>query len=140
MVAYGSGSIPVRALQVARLLWLPIHLTRGMNVERYTLELDNGDTLYRYPVPVALTLPGEAPERFADLTTTDRKNGGCRVIGGDYGDLWHCGYTAQDGQTTLYQPDLISPHSDLSEDEVIDTATDILLFAFSSIGWDCITH
>lgn len=93
--------------------------------------------VYRYEIRQPLTLPGLASERRADLWLDELDSArGCRVVGGDRGDLEFRGYWRREEQnvTEVCDPVLVTAFDDLSEQEAYDIATEILEQSFASIG------
>lgn len=91
-----------------------------------------------------LSIPVEANDRYAGLSLSEiRSDRGCRVIGGDKGDLWFDGYEVARGKTIIYKPCVYGFSHDFQEwdaDEVDDLAEEILLEAFESVGVECVEH
>lgn len=86
-----------------------------------------------YRVTAEISIPEEAPKKHADLSSNEVDRG-YRVIGGDKGDLYHKGYTVENGRTILYTPVLVTTLEDLTHDEVNEIAQEILDFSYDSIG------
>lgn len=95
--------------------------------------------LHYYQLPQRLALPGHAPKKFAELTSTEVNRGG-RIIGGDQGDIHFMGYVLEDDPeiTVLIDPELRTTHATLSPDEVMEVAEGVLAEAFASIGMECL--
>ena len=93
-----------------------------------------------YPLEHEMALEVEADPRFGDLgiRESNRYNGRSRRIGGDKGDLLFDGYDVLDGRTVLRAPAFCTAFDDLTEQEVLDYAQEVLDEAFASIGTDCV--
>lgn len=97
----------------------------------------------RYSIE-CLEVEGEAPRKYAEpsfskIRSAERKGrSSARVIGGDQGDIHFDGYSLEDGKTILTDPILVTTHDDLSEDDVINIANEILACAMDSIGFEAL--
>lgn len=86
-----------------------------------------------------LSLPVAANPKFASLSFSELNKRGCRIIGGDLGDLEFNGYTIENGETILDRPVLVTM-LDLDNDEIEDISNGILQFSFESIGIETVEH
>lgn len=86
-----------------------------------------------------ISLEGEAPAKYADLSFSEWNRCDYRTIGGDKGDLLFEGYIIRDGRTVLYKPKLRTTLEGLLPDEVDEIAQEILDFSFASIGFEGLT-
>lgn len=99
-----------------------------------------------YPVERELTIPKLANRRYEDPSSSevDAVNRGYRydyrVIGGDKGDLYFCGFNVRepDGDTVINGPTLATSMSVTTQEEIDAIAEEILAEAFYSIGVDCV--
>jgi len=96
--------------------------------------------MVQYDIFEKLSIPVEASLKHENLTASEYNHRGCRIIGGDKGDLHFLGYDVESGETVLRSPILVTAFDDLTEDEVIDYAIEILLTSFESIGAECVEH
>ena len=92
-----------------------------------------------YPVKAQLSIPARANPRFADLSAKESEKGG-RIIGGDQGDLRFSGYTLDGDRTIVDSPVLLTSHEGLSDDDVENIATAVLMESFQSIGAETLEH
>ena len=94
----------------------------------------------QYSVPETLVLPGLANPRYADLNQKEIKRGH-RVIGGDKGDLHFEGFELDEKNnlTKLVNPVLVIGY-ELTPDEVVDIANEVLMFSFESVGLETVEH
>jgi hypothetical protein len=81
-------------------------------------------------------LEDEAPERYENLSLTERDRGG-RVIGGDKGDLWFEGYYVENGKTFLINPTLETTLN-LTDDNAQEVAMEVLSESYDSIGIEAV--
>ena len=96
--------------------------------------------MHIYPIGQEIALHIEADPRSGDLgiREADRYNGWSRCIGGDKGDLLFNGYDLFGGKTVLRDPAFRTAFDDLTDQEVLDYAREVLDEAFASIGADCV--
>lgn len=93
----------------------------------------------RYEIKQELTIPAKANPRYEDLSFTEYNRRGCRIIGGDLGDVEFSGFTVRESDTVLASPVLISS-LEFNEDEVFDIAQNVVMESFASIGVECVEH
>jgi hypothetical protein len=93
-----------------------------------------------YPIECPMTFSAEADPRSSDLgiREVDRYNGWSRRIGGDKGDLLFNGYDVVDGETVLRDPAFCTVFDDLTDQEVLDYAHQVVHEAFAAIGTECV--
>jgi hypothetical protein len=87
---------------------------------------------------VNLSLEVNANPRFANLNLREVRNG-CRIIGGDKGDIHFQGYTTGDGRTELSSAELVTG-LELTSEEAQEIAEQVLQFSFESIGIETVEH
>jgi hypothetical protein len=94
----------------------------------------------RYAITEPMVLNGLASPRNAELSYYERNKVGCRILGGDKGDLHFDGYTLdeEEGTTTLDSPVLVTHFKGVTEDEAFNIATEIVAQAMDSVGMDAI--
>lgn len=85
-----------------------------------------------------LIFPWQADYWSGTLSTREAQRG-YRVIGGDRGDVRFTGYDVDDAGTELAG---VTLHSalDLTPDEALEVAMDIVAQAYQSIGTECVEH
>lgn len=97
-----------------------------------------------FPIARELSIPVEANTRYESLSLTELRHAdGCRIIGGDRGDLRFEGFSVEEGKTILYKPVLVNfanDAADWSEDEQSELAEEILQFAYEGLGAECVEH
>ena len=85
-----------------------------------------------------LRFPWKANIRYADLSPKE-SNRGYRVIGGNRGDVRFNGFETDDNGTELGGVRLFSA-LDLTKDEALEIATEIVGECYESIGTECVEH
>lgn len=96
--------------------------------------------MHRYAITQPLVVGGLADPRSAELSYRERNGRGCRVLGGDRGDLHFDGYTLDEGAraTALDGPVLVTAFDGLTGDEAFDIASEIIAQAVASVGLEAL--
>ena len=91
-----------------------------------------------YHITEQLTVEGLANSRYQDLDKKELNSKyGCRVIGGDKGDIHFYGYDLNHNETMLRDPFLFTS-LDLTDDDVNNIAKEILQECYNSIGLESV--
>ena len=92
---------------------------------------------------VEVSLPGLANPKYQDLSFSELNRRGCRVCGGDKGDVHFKGYVLdeENNRTILHNPELHCFSVDeLTQDEANAIAQEVIDFSFEAIGFEAIEH